>query len=161
MAALSPKRRAFVEFLFEAAYRRGAATRAAKRAGYGTAQSSSGSLAVIASRLIRVPAVQEAMAEVGRARLGALALPALHALEALLQDPGHRDHGRAIGLVLDRTHAIETHHNVTVHRTEPVQPTEAVLRRILELARLAGMDGRALPPLIDLDVAPPEETPTP
>jgi hypothetical protein len=161
MLALPERRRRFVEAMFEVRPGRGAPVRAARRVGYGTPTSTMNAMAVIAHRLAHDPRIQEAMFEIGRARLHALAPQALFAVARLIENPGHRDHARALGIVLDRTHMIETRHEVLVKRDpEPiVAATEKVLARIEELARAAGIDDRKLPPLIDVTPTTGEEAP--
>jgi phage terminase small subunit len=152
MQALTERRRRFVEAMFEVKPGRGAPVRAARRAGYGSPTSTMNAMAVIAHRLVHDPRVQAALFEIGRARLHSLAPQALYAVARLIENPEHRDHARALGMVLDRTHMIETRHEVLVRRDpEPiVQATERVLARIAELARAAGIDDRRLPKLIDV-----------
>lgn len=100
MRPLTLKQRRYVLALFEAPKKYGRGVFAAERAGY--AASSRGNLSVIASQLSADPRVQAAIAEVSQQRLTILGPLAVHALEKLLENPKHRDHGRALGMVMDR-----------------------------------------------------------
>lgn len=148
LGALSEKRRAFVLALFDPKAPRkgqGLMIYAARQAGYGTATSSSRSIAAIASRLRQAPELQAAVQEYGRVALRSGYTPeALRALHDLLQDPKSRDHARAIAMVLDRTDPLETTATIKIEDHRPPSPeiTAKVQERIDELARRAGL----LPP---------------
>ena len=112
MSLLNEKQRLFVRGLFElpgAKY--GSATRSARAAGYGTATSSAQSFASIASRLCSTPAIQDAIQEESRKYVTTMGPLAVRALKNLLNDKAHRDHGRALGLVIERVAPIETIHH--------------------------------------------------
>lgn len=156
----SDRHRRFVLALYQVKPGHGAQVRAAKLAGFGTPTSSASSWSTIASRLAHDPRIQAALAEEDQKRLRASAPRAVRALSHLVETPDHRDHARAIGMVLDRVHPATTTHRVEVeheHRHRLVSP-EKVLERICELAAIAGVDPKLLPPTIDAtckDVTPP------
>jgi hypothetical protein len=145
MAALpNDRQRAFVVALYdEEAPRKGDGLLiyAARAAGYGTATSSTKSLGVIANRIVHDGRVQAAIVEHSRSVLRAVPPEAIRALKDLIRDPKHRDHARAIAMVVDRTDPLQTMHTVKVEDHRPASPeiTEKVLQRIDELARRAGL----------------------
>jgi hypothetical protein len=135
----SDRHRAFVLALYEVPRGYGAHVKAAKLAGFGTASSSAKSWSVIASRLAHDERMLAAIAEEDERRIRASAPRAIRALGRLLENPEHRDHGRAIGMTLDRVHPVETtsRHHVTVEDRRRLDPAElaAMVERIVELAR--------------------------
>jgi hypothetical protein len=145
MAALpNDRQRAFVVALYdEEAPRKGDGLMiyAARAAGYGTATSSTKSLGVIANRIVHDGRVQAAIVEHSRSVLRAVPPEAIRALKDLIRDPKHRDHARAIAMVVDRTDPLATVHTVKVENHQIASPeiTEKVLQRINELARRAGL----------------------
>jgi nucleotide-binding universal stress UspA family protein len=154
MLVLSEKRRKFVCALYdeEAPVKGdGLFIYAASMAGYGTPTSSKKSLSVIANRLVQDDRIREAIAEYSRGLVRAISPEAVRAVRELIRDKGHRDHARALAIVLDRIDPIETTHNVKVsdYRAPSIEVTEKVLARIAELARQAGVP--ALPPPIDAE----------
>jgi len=153
MQALATDRhRMFVLSLYEIPRGYGAHVKAAKMAGFGTATTSAKSWSVIASRLAHDEKILEAMREEDERRIRASAPRAIRALQHLVEDPDHRDHGRAIGMVLDRVHPIETTHTVKVeHRVPVVVATAEVMERIARLAKRAGLDPLRLAPPIDAE----------
>jgi phage terminase small subunit len=108
------KWRGFVEYflLQEPGY--GAATAAARSAGFGKPTSSALVLAQIASRLLRDPRIVAALAVESKKLLRSGAPEAVKALMAMVRDPAHKDHGRAVGLVLARVDPETTKHDVSV-----------------------------------------------
>jgi phage terminase small subunit len=109
--------RSFVEHLVMSAGEHGAQAAAARKAGFGTARSRPLTIARIASRLARDERVLAAIAEESRKvlRLGAPA--AARALIKLVEDPTHRDHGRAVMSLVDRIDPVTTKHDLNVtHR---------------------------------------------
>jgi hypothetical protein len=147
MAALSEKRRALVVALFDddaPSKGDGLLPWAARKAGYGTATSSTRSLGNIAGRIIHDDAVQDGIKEHSHRVMRAIPPEAIRALRELIRDPTHRDHARAIAMVIDRTDPLQTMHTVKVEDHRPPSPeiTAKVLERIDELARRAGL----LPP---------------
>jgi hypothetical protein len=145
----SDRHRAFVLALYQIKPGYGAHVRAAQIAGFGTSTSSSKSWSVIASRLAHDERVLAALHEEDQKRIRASAPRAVRALAHLIEDPDHRDHARAIGMVLDRVHPIETTHHVKVDHSHKIVATEQVLERIRQLALAAGLNPQALPPRID------------
>ena len=135
---------------------------AAREAAYGTPTSSSKSLSVIANRIVHDDRVQAAIAEHSRRVLRTIPPAAILALKDLIRDPKHRDHARAIAMVLDRTDPLQTLHTVKVEDTRPpsVEATQAVLDRIEALMQRAGLLPKSAP-VIDgecRDVTPQEVT---
>jgi phage terminase small subunit len=127
MAALNEKQRLFVRGLFELpGGKHGAATRSARAAGYGTPTSSAQSMATISSRLCSNPAIQDAIQEKSRKYVTTLGPMAVRALKHLLVTPSHREHGRALGLAIERvapaqsTHTVNVNHHVVDHSAEAV-----------------------------------------
>lgn len=152
MAALpSDKQRSFVVCLFMAPKKRGAPIYAARAAGYGTESSSNKSLGVMAARLMADDRVQEAIAEESRKRLRGLAPSVIAAIERLVNNPAHKDHGRALDMVLTRSDPVVTTHNVTVADKREPSPVaiEKVLARIDELAAKFGVPVLPSPKIIE------------
>jgi hypothetical protein len=147
----SDRHRAFVLAMYEVPKGFGAQVKAAKMAGFGTSTSSPQSWSVIASLLAHDARVLAALHEEDQKRIRASAPRAVRALAHLVETPGHRDHVRAVGMVLDRVHPVETTHNVRVdHRVEHrIEATDKVLERIRVLALAAGLNPQTLPPMID------------
>jgi hypothetical protein len=141
LALPNDKQRAFVAALFsEEAPRKGDGLLiyAAREAQYGTATSSTKSLSVIANRIVHDDRVQAAIAEHSRLVLRTIPPEAILALKDLIRDPKHRDHARAIAMVLDRTDPLQTIATVKIQDERPeaiAQVTEKVLARIEEIAR--------------------------
>jgi hypothetical protein len=165
MTALPEKRRALVCALFDdeaPAKGDGLLVFAARKANYGTSTSSTKSLGVIAGRIISDDDVQEAIKEHSHRVMRAIPPEAIRALKALIADPKHRDHARAIAMVLDRTDPLQTIATVRVEDTRPpsVEATQAVLDRIEMLMQRAGLMPKSAP-VIDgdcRDVTPQEAT---
>ena len=134
MARLDPRRRAFILALYEQPRGHGAATNAARAAGFGTAKSSAMAMAQIASRLMHDDRVIAALEEEDKRRIRRAAPRAIRALERLLENDEHKDHARAIGMTLDRVHPIETRHEVTVtHKIDHDAEAVAELRMLKSL----------------------------
>jgi hypothetical protein len=116
MKALSSDRhRAFVMALYRVPPGHGAHVRAARLAGFGTTTSSPGSWSSLAWRLAHDGKILAALHEEDQKRIRASAPRAVRALAHLVETPDHRDHARAIGMVLDRVHPAEQRHVVDVH----------------------------------------------
>ncbi len=148
----SDRHRVFVLSLYEVPRGYGAQVKAAKMAGFGTSTTSAKSWSVIASRLAHDEKILAAMREEDERRIRASAPRAIRALAHLIEDPDHRDHGRAIGIVMDRTHPVETRHTVAVeHRVPVLVATAEVMARIAKLATRAGLDPLRLAPPIDAE----------
>jgi phage terminase small subunit len=117
MKALPAKWRSFVTFYLLENPGRGAQTNAARRAGFGTARSKPINMAHIAWRLMRDERIQAAIAEEARKLLRGSAPEAAKALIELIRNPDHKDHARAIGMMLARTDPEITRHDMNiVHR---------------------------------------------
>lgn len=127
--------RAFVLALYEVKAGWGAKARAAKLAGFGCETSTSQTMAGIGNRLMHDERILEAIHEVDAKRIRGIAPRGVRALEHLIETPGHRDHARAIGMLLDRVHPAETVHNVNVKHdvTPDFRETAQVHARIAEL----------------------------
>lgn len=145
MAALATERqRAFVRALFEApARKRGKIVWAARAAGFGNeaGTSTNKALSVIAARLLGDDRIQRAIQSEAHRRMRAIPPAAVTALERLVDDPKHRDHARAIDMVLSRSDPIETRHSVHVEHEHRISPedVEKTRARIAELAKQAGL----------------------
>jgi hypothetical protein len=154
MEALSSDRhRAFVIALYQVKQGHGAQVRAAKLAGWGTSTSSAKSWSVIASTLAHDEKIQAALYEEDQKRIRASSPRAIRALSNMIENPNHKDHARAVGMVLERVHPAETTHHVKVEhkRQLEVVATEEVLERIRQLAKLAGLDAKKMPRMIDVE----------
>jgi phage terminase small subunit len=140
MAALNEKQQLFVRGLFELpGGKHGAATRACRAAGYGSPTSSAQSFASIASRLCANPMVQEAIQEMSRQYVTTMGPLAVRALKNLLGDKAAKEHGRALGIVMDRiapqqsTHTVNVNHHAVDHSAEAV--AQLRMLRSLDVAR--------------------------
>jgi phage terminase small subunit len=151
MKALNEKQRRFVLALYQVKPGHGAQVRAARLAGYGTPNSSAASWAALASRLIHDEKIQAALREHDQKVLRAAAPRALRALHGMVEDPDHKDHARAVGMVLDRTHPVETVHHVRSEQRHVVVASEEVLARIRAIAGAVGLDADAMPAIIEAD----------
>ena len=136
MAALTERQRIFVHSLFLAPKSHGSLTFAARAAGYGTPTSSNNSISVMGYQLAGDPKIQAAISEVSASYLTTLGPAAVRALRKLLDNPNHRDHGRALGIVMDRvtptqsTAVIEVRHDISPNAAQ----AEDALQRIAQLA---------------------------
>jgi phage terminase small subunit len=135
MAALNPKQKMFVRALFEAPRKFGSQAFAARAAGYGTPTSTPQVINAISSRLCSSPPIQEAIQEESRKYVTTMGPVAVRALKHLLHTPDHRDHGRALGITMDRiAPAMSTHHvNVTHHVVDHTAEAVAQLRMLKNL----------------------------
>lgn len=106
--------RAFVEFYLLEKPGRGAQTNAARKAGFGKLRTKAANMARIASRLMRDDRMAAAIAEESRKLLRGGAPEAAKAILELIRNPDHKDHARAIAMVIDRTDPITTHHHLDV-----------------------------------------------
>jgi phage terminase small subunit len=150
MAALTEKQRQFVHGLFLAPRSHGSHTFAARAAGYGTPTSSRKSLSSMAHALMCDPKIQAAIAEVTTSYLTTLGPAAVRALRKVLSNDKHKDHGRAIGIVMDRVTPVQSTAVLKVeHEVGPsLRAVANVTARILELAERAGV-----PAMIDVTPA--------
>ncbi|MDH2353499.1 hypothetical protein QCM80_22965 [Bradyrhizobium sp. SSUT112] len=151
MSALNERQKRFVHALFLAPKSHGSRTFAAKAAGYGTPTSSRQSLSQIGHQLSTDPKVQAAISEVSASYLTTLGPPAVRALRKLLEDPKHKDHGRALGIIMDRVTPVQSTAVLKLqHDASPaLVATAAVLKRIADLATRAGLDVDKMPPLLE------------
>jgi phage terminase small subunit len=136
MRALPSNRwRAFVEFYLLEEPGHGAQAAAARKAGFGRSASKPSTMARIASRLMRDERVVAALAEESKKIVRGGAPEASKALLALVRDPSHKDHARAIGMVLARTDPEVTRNDINVnHRIiDPDQEAVEELRALREL----------------------------
>jgi phage terminase small subunit len=135
MRALNARQRAFVQFMLVEPPTVGAQTRAARRAGYGTGRSTPLTMAHISCALMRNEKVLAALNEEARKLLRAGGVEATKALLALVHDNAHKDHVRAIGMVLARTDPeIERHDFNVVHKV--LNPDEEALEELRALRQL-------------------------
>lgn len=136
MAKLTEKQRKFVHALFLAPRSHGAGLFAARAAGYGTPTSSNNSLSVIAYQMQNDPRVQAAISEASQMYLTTLGPPAVRALKKLLANPKHRDHGRALAIVMDRVTPVQSTAVLKVEGEVTLNASEArhVMDRIEALA---------------------------
>jgi len=136
MLALSEKQQKFVIALFTTVRPgHGAASKACRLAGFGTPTSSPQSIATISSRLMNDERVLEGMREYGERFIRSTAPAAIRAMHKLILTPSHKDHGRAVGMLLDRVHPAEMVHKVKhEHDVTPnAMETAHILKRIAEL----------------------------
>lgn len=152
MQALNEKQRVFVRALFESPKKHGAAVYAARVAGYGTSTSNVRSMASIAHRLSSDPKVQDAIQEESRKYVTTLGPLAVRALKNLAGTPSHRDHGRALGMIVDRVLPTQSTHTVNVRHdvSRGMRDTAAILGRVADLAAQFGAAMPA-PKIIDAE----------
>jgi phage terminase small subunit len=103
----------------------GALVAAARAAGYGQ-NSSPANLAKIAWRMSRDERMIAAIAEESQKIIRVAGPEAANALLSLVRDPTHREHGRAVALVLERTDPVTTRHDVNVTHKIIYPDTEAI-----------------------------------
>ena len=127
--------RAFVDFYLLEKPGRGAQTNAARRAGFGKPRTTALSMAQIALRLMRDDRIVAAISEEARKMLRAGAPEAVKAIQNLVRDPTHKDHARALGMVLDRVDPITTHQIIDVSHRHIDAQQEAIeeLRALRQL----------------------------
>jgi hypothetical protein len=115
MLALTPLRRRFVEALLTGPPGHGALTRAAIAAGASARNKNRHTVTKNAHILSRDPKVILALQEEGRKIVrGSGYIAAVNATMALVHDPTHREHGRALSIIFDRVDPLQTHHLVDV-----------------------------------------------
>jgi hypothetical protein len=112
----------------------GALTNAARLAGFGKS-STPANLAKIAWQLSHDERMIAAIAEVSRAIVRRCAPEAANALLAMVRDPEHREHARAVGMVLARTDPEVARHDINVvHKVlDPDQESLEELRALRQL----------------------------
>jgi hypothetical protein len=130
----SDRHRAFVLALYQVPPGYGSYVRATKLAGFGTSKSSAHSWSAIATRLAHDERILAALHEEDQKRIRASAPRAIRALQHVIETPDHRDHIRAVGMVLDRVHPAETRHTVdVVHHVDHDAEAVAQLRMLKRL----------------------------
>jgi phage terminase small subunit len=111
------KWRDFVRFYLLEKPGRGAQTNAARRAGFGLPHTAGPNFARTASRLMHDERMLAAIVEESKKFVRAGAPQAAKALMALIHNPEHKDHARAVAMLLDRTDPVTSHQVVEVtHR---------------------------------------------
>jgi hypothetical protein len=128
--------RAYVYHLVTQRPGHGALTRAARAAGFGK-NSTPTNLAKLAWRMSRDERLIAAVAEESKKVLRLGHPEAVAAVLALVRNPKHRDHMRAVDAVLSRSDPIESHsrHNIEVlHRT--IDPDREALEELRALRHL-------------------------
>jgi hypothetical protein len=150
MRSLNERQQRFVLELRHGPAGYGSEIRAVRAAGF---TGTDASLRMTASRLLHGPKVQDALREVGYRMIRAASFTAIKNVETIANDLKHHDCLKANLALLDRGgFAIETFHNVKVeheHRHQVTINTEEALARIRKLAAAAGIDAKALPPVIE------------
>jgi phage terminase small subunit len=125
MQALSEQRRDFVYHYVTAPPKKGSLVEAYRQAGYG--QGSTPTIqAKAAWRLSRDARVLAAITEESKKILRVAFPEAANALVNLVRDDTHREHGRAIQMIMDRAFPVETKHNIEVVHTTKDSDTEGV-----------------------------------
>jgi phage terminase small subunit len=137
MSLLTDKQKRYVLALFNAPKSHGSLTFAARAAGYGTPTTTKQGFYSMGHAINSDPKVQDAIREVSAQYITLMGPHAVRALKKILDNPGHRDHGRALGIVMDRVSPQGTTHTVKVEGEVKLsaRETEHVLARIEELAR--------------------------
>ena len=135
--------RAFVRALVADTKGFGAVTRAARTAGFGRANTKPSSLSKQAHDLSRDERVIAAIAEESRKVIRVGHPEAVTALFNLVRDPEHRDHARAVAMVIDRCDPAITKHMVDVtHRHE--DPDRTALEELKALRHLGATRDKLL-----------------
>jgi hypothetical protein len=129
---------AVARFMVKPGY--GANTEAARMAGFG-ANGKPGNLRITAHQIFHDARMLEALHELGEQYLKQGVPDAIAVVQEIMADTKHKDRLAAAKMFIDRAHPIESHHHVTVERTETVViATEQVLAQIRQLAIDAGID---------------------
>lgn len=151
MLACNERQRRFVLELRHGPAGYGSEIRAARAAG---CRGTDAAIRVTAHRLIHHPKVQDALREVGYRMIRAASFTAIRNVETIANDLEHHDCLKANLALLDRGgFAVETVHNIKVEHEQRhvVIATAEVLERITKLAAKAGLDAKALPPMIEAE----------
>ena len=134
MKALNERQQNFVYLYVSAKPRRGALVEAYRQAGYGKGSTPS-IQAKAAWQLSHDERVLAAITEESRKIIRTAFPTAANALVNLLLDSEHREHGRAIGMVMERAFPAETRHSVeVVHKT--VDPDAEAIEELRALRKL-------------------------
>jgi phage terminase small subunit len=129
------KWRTFVDFYILEKPGRGAQTNAARRAGFGKARTKAMTMARISSRLMRDDRIVAAIAEETRKVLRGGAPEAAKAILNLIRDPDHKDHARAIAMVMDRVDPITSHQQIEVTH-KMIDPDQDAIEELRALRKL-------------------------
>jgi hypothetical protein len=130
MAALQPKRRAFVAYAMAGK----SFAEAARLAGYGKPSSDSNTLARIGYRVSHYPDVIEALIEESRKSVRTLLPKSIEALREIVDDRFHRDRAKVALNLLERVDPTVVKHDVNVtHRIDPMQFLISEFVRLREL----------------------------
>ena len=121
-----------IHYLIQAP-RHGAATAAARAAGFGTPTTRPIVMARYAHRVMQDPRMQRALMEESKKLLRAHAPEAVNALLAIVRDVRHKDHARGVQMLLDRTDSVELHS--TVHHQVEINHTDEALRELAFLKK--------------------------
>jgi hypothetical protein len=128
--------RTFVEFYVMAEKPgRGAQTMAARKAGFGKPTSKPATLARISYRLMCDDRIVAAINEVARKIVRGGAADAARALRNMVNDPDHKDHARAVDMLLSRTDPVMSHQHIQVTHTRTDPDLEGIdqLRALRQL----------------------------
>jgi len=143
-AKLPPQRRAWLQAYLDAGDEN--ATAAARRSGYGTEDGTpaqkNNACKTAGHRNIHDPDIQAAIRELAHERFRVAGYEAAAALMALVKDPTHKDHFKAVERVLAQNGmvaAVQVEHNHKHSVTEKDQ-----IEQVVALARRLGMDPRIL-----------------
>jgi hypothetical protein len=137
------KCRAFVRALVTDTKGYGAITRAARAAGFGKENTKPSSLSKQAHDLSRDERIIAAVAEESRKVIRVGHPKAVAALFSMVRDPQHRDHARAVAMVIDRCDPVVTKHSVdVVHRHE--DPDRIALEELKALRQLGATRDKLL-----------------
>ena len=142
MKALNERQRAFVRHLVTGKPGYGCLTRAYKLAGYGK-NSKAATLSKEAHHLSRDERIISAIAEESRKVIRVGHPEAVSALFNMIRDPEHRDHARAVAMVIDRCDPAVTKHSVDVtHRT--IDPDQEALEEMRAARKLGATRAKLL-----------------
>jgi hypothetical protein len=128
--------RAFVEFYVMADKPgRGSQTAAARKAGFGKPNSKPATMARISYRLMCDDRIVAAINEVARKIVRGGAADAARALRNMVADPTHKDHARAVDMLMARTDPVMSHQHIQVTHTHTDPDAEGIeqLRALRQL----------------------------
>jgi phage terminase small subunit len=160
MRALTQKQRLLVwNYITEVGKApRGAQTRAARKAGYGTPTTTTRGMAQLAYQAMSDPKVQNALTEEARKIVRAGSVEASHALMEVVRDKSNKDRMRAVSLIMERTFPVISQQNVNVLHQHVVSNLDEELEEYLTLKKIASPEklkelfgGNRLPVLENLE----------
>lgn len=125
--------RAFVVALVTGKQGKGAQTNAYRAAGF--ASNSPRAQRVEASKMVRDERIIAAVGEECRKFLRVGHPIAIHALFNMINDTKHRDHARAVGMLLDRVDPVTTRHDMLVTH-QHISPDQEALEELRALRQL-------------------------